>query len=114
MRFQRIVWLNSNAEINPLKNKWVSIQNNFSHSTKFVEFFVKEHHTLYQTCGKVNLFISIRNLFSTRVFSKKIIKNAKRLSEEHCHIYCYKYCHGKLKYLNKSAKSLCNRVHDVW
>ena len=47
------------------------------HGTKFVEFFVKEHHTLYQTCEKVDLFISIRNLFSTRVFFYKINKNAE-------------------------------------
>ena len=38
------------------------------YNKKFVEFFVKEHHTLYQTRGKANLFISIGNLSSTRVF----------------------------------------------
>ena len=50
--------------------KQMSIQfKRISHyNRKFVEFFVKEHDTLYQTCEKANLFISIRNLFSTRVF----------------------------------------------
>ena len=45
------------------------------HNTKFAEVFVKEHHTLYQTCGKLNLFISIRNLFSTKSI---IFKNKKK------------------------------------
>ena len=58
------------------------------HNTKFVEVFVKEHHTLYQTCGKLNLFISIRNLFSTKSILFKNKKNVKRLSQEHYDI-CY-------------------------
>ena len=63
MQFQKIVWLQSNAEINFIQFKRIS-----HHITKIVEFFGKEHHTLYQTCGKVNFFITIRNVFSTRIF----------------------------------------------
>ena len=51
MQFKRIVWLQGNTEMN-LSSLFKRISH---HSTKFVEFFVKEHHTLYQTCGKVNL-----------------------------------------------------------
>ena len=45
MQFQKIVWLQSNAEINFIQFKRIS-----HHITKIVEFFGKEHHTLYQTC----------------------------------------------------------------
>ena len=52
----------------PGKQMSIQLKRISHHSSKLVAFFVKEHHTLYQTCGKLNLFISIRNLFRTRVF----------------------------------------------
>ena len=61
-------WQRGNKSLFSEKQMSIQFKRISHHSTKFVEFFVTEHHALYQTCGKVNLFISIRNLFSTRLF----------------------------------------------
>ena len=43
MRFQRIVWLHSNVEINPSEKKMSIQSKRISHRiTKFVEFFIRK------------------------------------------------------------------------
>ena len=49
MQFRRIVWLHSNRNKSFFSEKQMRIQfKKISHlNRKFVEFFVKEHHTFY-------------------------------------------------------------------
>ena len=73
MLFQKIVWLQSNVEINFIQFKRIS-----HHSTKIVEFFGKEHHTLYQTCGKVNFFLSLLEMYSALEYSSKKLTKMRK------------------------------------
>ena len=72
MQFQRNVWLHRHRNKSFFSEKQMSIQFKriSHHSKKFVEFFVKEHQTLYQTCGKVNLF-SVLEIYSAPECSEK-------------------------------------------
>ena len=64
MRFEKIVWLHSNVEINLSSQKCIS-----RHNTKYI-ILKEHHHTLYQICGKVNL-LSLLEIYSALEYSKK-------------------------------------------
>ena len=70
MRFEKIVWLQSNAEINLSSQKRIS-----HHSTKYI-IIQEHHHTLYQICRKVKL-LSLLEIYSALEYSKKPTKMQK-------------------------------------
>ena len=81
MRFEKIVWLQSNTEINLSSQKRIS-----HHSTKYI-ILQEHHHTLYQICRKVKL-LSLLEIYSALEYSKKPTKMQKGYLKN-THIYYY-------------------------